>query len=70
MKLKRKEDQSMYASVLLRKGNKIVMRDRRREGFGRKKMKVRRNGSQDQVCEDTGEMYRRSENLSEVCSIS
>ena len=36
MKLKKKEDQSVDASVLLRRGNKIIMEGRRREGPGRK----------------------------------
>jgi len=34
MKLRNKEDQNMDASVLLRKGNKIITGDRGREGPG------------------------------------
>jgi hypothetical protein len=37
MKLKRKEDQRMDASVLLRRGNKIIKRGRGWEGLGRKR---------------------------------
>jgi len=36
MKFKKKEDQNMYASVLLRRGNKILMRGRVSEELGRK----------------------------------
>ena len=35
MKLKKKEDQSVDASVLLRRGNKMIMGGRGREGPGR-----------------------------------
>jgi hypothetical protein len=35
MKLNNKQDQSVDASVLLRKGNKIIMGERGREGTGR-----------------------------------
>jgi len=37
MKLKKKEDQSVDASVLLRRGNKIITGGREREELGRKK---------------------------------
>ena len=37
MKLKKKEDQSVDVSVLLRRGNKIIMGSRGREGHGRKR---------------------------------
>ena len=37
MKLKKKEDQSVNASVVLRRGSKIIMGGRKREGHGRKK---------------------------------
>jgi hypothetical protein len=36
MNLKKKEDQSMVASVLLRRGNKIITGDRGWKGLGRK----------------------------------
>jgi hypothetical protein len=36
MKLKRKEDQSVDASVLLRRGNNIIKGNRGWEGLGRK----------------------------------
>jgi hypothetical protein len=60
MKLKKK-NQSVDASVLLRRGNKIVMGDRGWEGLGRKKGGGGERG-QNQVWEETGEMYRGSEN--------
>ena len=37
MKFKKKEDQSVDASVLLRRGNKIIMGGRGREGPGRQR---------------------------------
>jgi hypothetical protein len=37
MKLKKKEDQNVDASVLLRKGNKILMGNRGLEVLGRKR---------------------------------
>ena len=37
MKLKRKEDQKVDVSVLLRRGNKIIKRSRGWEGLGRKR---------------------------------
>jgi hypothetical protein len=37
MKLKRNEDQRVDASVLLRRGNKIIKLSRGREGLGRKR---------------------------------
>ena len=37
MKLKRKEDQRVGASVLLTRGNKIIKESRRWEGLGRKR---------------------------------
>ena len=37
MKLKKKEDQSVDASVLLRRGNNIIKGSRHLEGLGRKR---------------------------------
>jgi hypothetical protein len=37
MKLKKKEDQNVDASVLLRRGNKILTVGREKEGLGRKR---------------------------------
>jgi hypothetical protein len=69
MKLKKKEDQSVDASVLLRRGNKIIIGDREWELFGRKRggEEEKRRG-QDQVWEEMGKMHRGSRNLTEVCS--
>jgi hypothetical protein len=62
MKLK-KEDQSVDASVLLRRGNKIIMGGRRREGPWRE-----RGRGQYQAWKETREKYRGSGNLKELCS--
>jgi hypothetical protein len=55
MKLKKKEEQSVDASVLLRKGSKIITGG---GGLGRKRRGVEGKGGQDQVWEGMGEMYR------------
>jgi hypothetical protein len=44
MKLKRKEDQRVDASFLLRRGNKIIKGSRRREELGMKKRGKRGRG--------------------------
>ena len=60
MKVKKKKDQSVYASVLLRKGNKIIMGGRGWEGLGRKRGRGEgKKRGQDQVWEEMGEIYRR-----------
>ena len=60
MKLKRKEDQRVDASVLLRRGNKIIKGSRGWEGLGRK----RRGGKKgkNHIWEEMEEMYRGSGN--------
>jgi hypothetical protein len=61
MKLKKKEDQKVNASILLRRlgrrGNKIIMGDRGREGPGRREEGEGKRG-QDQIWKETGEKYR------------
>jgi hypothetical protein len=59
MKLKKKEDQSLDASVLLRRGNILIRRSGGRERPGRKR-KEEGKGGQDQVREETMEKYRGS----------
>ena len=59
MKLKKKEDQSMDASVLLRRVNNIIKRSREWEGLGRKRGRGGEKEGQNQVWE---EMYRGSGN--------
>jgi hypothetical protein len=54
MKFKKKENQSVDASVLLRRRNKIIMGGRRRDVPGR----GREKGGQYQVWEETREKYR------------
>ena len=49
MKLKEKEDQSMDASVLFRRGNKIIMGARGWKGLERKRGGGEENRGQDQV---------------------
>jgi hypothetical protein len=62
MKLKKKEDQSVDASVLLRRGNKVITGGRGWEGLGRKRRGEGRKGGQDQVWEEMGDRYRASGN--------
>ena len=54
MKHKKKEDQSVDASVLLRKGNKIIMGSRGLEGLGRKR------GGEGSGMGQTGEKFKGS----------
>jgi hypothetical protein len=54
VKLKKKEDQSMCTSVLLRIQNKIIMGSRGWEGLGRKRGGREEKRGQDQVWEETG----------------
>ena len=62
MKLKRKEDQRVDASVLLRRGNKIIKGSRGWEGLGRKRGGGGEKEGQNQVWEEMEEMYRGSGN--------
>jgi len=59
MKFKKKEDQSMSTSALLRSGNKIIMGVKGWGVFGRKREGGEENG-QGQMWEEKGEMYRGS----------
>ena len=45
MELKKKEDQSVDASILHRKGNKIITKGRRRKGPEREKREGKKRGS-------------------------
>ena len=62
MKLKRKEDQRMDASVLLRRGNNIIKGSRGWEGLGRKRRGGGEKEGKNQVWEEMEEMYRGSGN--------
>ena len=62
MKLKRKEDQRVDASVLLRRGNKIIKGSRGWEGLGRKRRGGGGKEGKNQVWEEMEEMYRGSGN--------
>ena len=62
MKLKRKEDQRVDASVLLRRGNKIIKGSRGWEGLGRKRRGGGEKEEKNQVWEEMEEMYRGSGN--------
>ena len=44
MELRMKEDQGMHASILLRRGNKIITRGRGREGPGRERGREGKKG--------------------------
>jgi hypothetical protein len=54
----KKEDQSLDTSVLLRRGNKIIMEVEGRRDLGRRDEGEGKKKGQDQVSEETGEMYR------------
>ena len=60
MKLRKKEDQSVDASILFRRGNKIIMGDKGKDLGGREEGEEKRR--QDQVWEEMGEKYRGSGN--------
>ena len=60
MELKKKEDQSLDASVLWRRVNKIIGGGKGREGPARERGRGVKWG-QGQVCEATGENYGGSE---------
>ena len=62
MKLKREEDQRVDASVLLRRGNKIIKGSRGWERFGRKRTWGGEKEGKNQVWEEMEEMYRGSGN--------
>ena len=62
MKLKKKEDQRVDASVLLRRGNKIIKGSRGWEGLGRKRRGGGGGEVKNQVWEEMEEMYRGSGN--------
>ena len=58
MKLKRKEDQRVDASVLLRKGNKIIKGNRGWEGLGRRKKGRGEKGVESGIREDGRDVQR------------
>jgi hypothetical protein len=59
MNLNKKEDQSVDASILLRRGNKVIIGGRKREEPGREKEGREKEG-QHQVWEESGEKSRGS----------
>jgi len=63
MKLKKKEDQSIDASVLLRRGNKIITGDRGREKAGRERGRGKRGAGSSVGGKERYQRVRR-----EVCS--
>jgi hypothetical protein len=68
MKFNKKEDQSVGASNLLRRGNKIIMAGRGRGDLGgRGKGRGRKKG-QDQVWDETGETSRGTGECVEISS--
>jgi len=58
MKLKRKEDQRVDASVLLRRRNKIIKGSRGWEGLGRREEKERKRGAGSSMGGDGGDGQR------------
>ena len=57
MELKKKEDQNVDASVLLRRGKKIITGGREREGSGREGERGGKRGT-GSLWEEMGEKYR------------
>jgi hypothetical protein len=62
MKLKRKQDQRVDASVLLRRGNNTIKGSRGWERLGRKNGEGGEKEGHSQVWEEMEEMYRGSGN--------
>ena len=62
MKLKWKKEHRVDASVLLRRGNKIIKGSRGWEGLGRKRRGGGEKRGKNQVWEEMEEMYRGSGN--------
>ena len=58
MKLKRKEDQRVDASVLLRRGNKIIKGSRGWEGLWRKRREGGEKGAESGMGGDGGDVQR------------
>jgi hypothetical protein len=58
MKLRRKEDQRVNASILLRRGNKIIKESRGWEGLGWKGRGGGKKEGKNQVWEEMEQMYR------------
>ena len=56
MKLKRKEDQIVGISILLRRGDKIIKRSKGKEGFESKRRVEGENERKNQVREEMREM--------------
>ena len=59
MNLKRKENQRVDVSVLLRRGNKIIMRGRGREGPGRERGGGGKRGAGSGMGRDRREVQRQ-----------
>lgn len=56
------------ASILHKRGNKVITGGRGRKGAGRERGGGGEKGGQDQVLEEAGEKYRESVNWIETCS--
>jgi hypothetical protein len=67
MKLKRKEDQRVDASVLLRRRNNIIKGIRGWEELGRKRRGEGEKEGQNQVWEEIEEMYREDQEIEQRC---
>jgi hypothetical protein len=69
MKLKKKKDKSVDASVLLRRGNKIITGSRGWEGLGRKREEERtKGGAGSGMGEDMVDLQRVKKLNRGVCS--
>jgi hypothetical protein len=65
-KLRKKEDQSVDAFFLHRRGNKIITGGRGSKRPRKERIREEKNGEQDQVWEGKGEKYRGSGNCIEI----
>jgi hypothetical protein len=66
MKLKKKEDQRVNVSVLLRRENKIIKGNRRWEGLGRKRREREGKDEKSQVWEEMEEITE-GQNIEQRC---
>ena len=58
MKLKKKENESVYASILLRRGNKIITEDRGRKVPGGREVREGKKGAGSGIGRDRRQVQR------------
>jgi hypothetical protein len=67
MKLKRKENQRVDVSVLLRRENKIIKGSREWEGLGRKRREGKEKERKNQIREEMEEIYKEGQEIEQRC---